>query len=166
MDHSTTPYRHAASPRMRVTLNCTDRHRTKQEFKDECDINKLLERYQQQGVPPRVNSGQPQWGDFTAPDLQTALNTVIEAEALFDELPSSLRNRFDNDPVKLLDWVHDPKNAQEAVSLGFLDAQRLPAGWGSLPPPQNAPSASQAPSQASQSSQSGASGGKEPPKGT
>lgn len=140
--HSKTPYRHAATPRMRVAVTFTDKSRTKQEFIDECDINKLLARYRDQGVPPRTNPGQPQWGDFNAFDLQDSLNMVIEAEQAFADLPSHLRNRFENDPVKLLDWVHDPKNAQEAVSLGFLDAEKLPPGWGSLPNPKTAPNAS------------------------
>lgn len=142
MDNTTTPYRHAASPRMRVAYTFTERSRTKQEFLDECDINKLLARYREQGVPPRTNPKTPQWGEFNAFDLQDSLNLVIEAETAFAELPSHLRNRFENDPVQLLQWVHDPKNAQEAVQLGFLDAEKLPPGWGSLPNTRNAPEAS------------------------
>jgi len=146
MDNTKTPYRHAASPRMRVSTTFTDRSRTKQEFLDECDINKLLARYRDQGVPPRTNPNQPQWGDFNAFDLQDAMNQVIQAEEAFADLPSHIRARFDHDPVQLLEWVHDPKNAQEAVSLGFLDAAKLPPGWGSLPNPGNATTAATSPS--------------------
>lgn len=139
MDHTTTPYRHAASPRLRVSISFPGQGRTKQEFKDECDINVLMRRYQEEGVPPPTNPQQPRWGDFSAFDFQEAMNTVLEAEQLFSELPSHLRNRFANDPVQLLEWVHNPSNAAEAVELGFLDAERLPPGWGSLPNPKSLP---------------------------
>jgi len=110
-----------------------------QQFKDECDINVLMRRYQEEGVPPPTNPNQPQWGDFSAYDFQEAMNTVIEAQQLFSELPSHLRNRFANDPVQLLEWVHNPSNAAEAVELGFLDRDKLPPGWGSLPNPKTPP---------------------------
>lgn len=141
-----TCYRHANSPRYRVGITFEGNGRTKQEFKAESDINTILARYQNQGVPPRENPNAPRWGDFCGYDYTEAMHLVADAQSLFEELPSSLRNRFENDPAKLLHWVHDPKNVQEATSLGFLDEQRLKA---LLPPPDEvsaAPAASQTPS--------------------
>ena len=39
---------------------------------------------------------------------------------MFDSLPSSLRERFSNDPSRLLAFVDDESNFDEAVKLGLL----------------------------------------------
>jgi hypothetical protein len=41
------------------------------------------------------------------------LNKVCEAKSAFEELDSSVRSRFDNDPSKLIDFVTNPDNALE-----------------------------------------------------
>ena len=39
---------------------------------------------------------------------------------MFDNLPSDVRNRFNNNPAQLLDFVADPENKEEAIELGLL----------------------------------------------
>lgn len=116
--------------------------KTKQSHKDECDINNIMRRYMATGQLEHVRDELPQYIDATGYDYQEAQNFIASANSLFAELPSEVRARFDNDPAQLLDFVHDPKNAQEAVQMGFLDETKLPQGWGglNLPPPPPAPS--------------------------
>lgn len=98
---------------------------TQQNFKRECDINLLMARYLEGDVPLvdplKVRSGEPQFGDFfNIPDLMTAQNKLIEAQQMFDSLPSSIRKRFDNDPIAFVDFVSNEDNVDEMRELGIL----------------------------------------------
>lgn len=96
---------------------------TKQSFKDECDINNIMKRYQATGVITHINNRTPEYGDFSDPvDFQQALNTVIESQTMFADLPAELRDRFGNDPQKLLEFLADESNRDEAVKLGIIKA--------------------------------------------
>lgn len=118
--------------------------RTQQQFLKDCDINVILQRYMKHGADPRLPQ-EGMFGDFSnLPDLQSAMNTVIEAETAFFGLPSKVRREFDNDPVKLLEFLQDPGNRDRAVELGLVDAPQEPAGAGGAQPPAEAPSGAQA----------------------
>lgn len=100
---------------------------TKQSFKDECDINVILARYENTGMyyDPLTTRGSraPLFDDFTAvPDYMDAQNFVIEAGEMFDALPSRIRKRFDNSPAQLLEFLADSANVSEAISLGLISA--------------------------------------------
>lgn len=100
---------------------------TKQEFKDECDINLILSRYRD--APPRAWGTPPtlRYGDFAeAPDFLGAQVLVKQSEEQFLSLPAKVRERFANDPVRFLDFVHDPANLAEARELGLLKAEAVP----------------------------------------
>ncbi|WNK12440.1 MAG: internal scaffolding protein [Microvirus sp.] len=135
-------FRHAYGPRFAVRISFTGPGRTKQEFKDECDINVLMAKYLRTGQMDHVNTLLPQFEDVTDIDFQSAQNLIADAMSLFEGIPSAIRNRFDNQPGKLLDWVHDPKNAKEASDLGFLDLSKCPPGYYTAPtPPSTTPPA-------------------------
>lgn len=94
--------------------------RTHQSFREEVDINTIVERFGLTGELPE-NVRLPVSGDFTGiTDFQTALNAVRSAEEAFMELPAQLRARFANDPQKLLEFVEDGSNLAEARKLGLL----------------------------------------------
>ena len=111
----------------RVMFACVGESRTEQAHRDEVDINKIVARYQRTGVLP-VRSGVAQFGDFSQiGDYHEALDQVMVAERMFHELPSGVRRRFANDPGKLIQFLSDPGNLAEAVSLGLVSADALPA---------------------------------------
>jgi len=114
------------TPRTRSGITFAAQGRTKQQFADECDINNIMSRYLKTGIIDHVRDGAPQFLDASPVEFQEAMQIVAQAETLFEELPSSIRNRFDNDPAQLLEFVHDPSNIAEAVSMGFLDPTKLP----------------------------------------
>lgn len=104
-------------------IEFTDPSMTKQSFKDECDVNNIMRRFNATGVVTHVNGRRPEFGDFTSvATFQESLNTVIEAESMFAELPAAIRDRFGNDPRQLLEFVADPDNRDEAVTLGIVKA--------------------------------------------
>jgi len=91
-----------------------------------------------------VNQRLPHFEDVSDIDFQAAQNLIADAKSMFLDIPSGIRARFDNDPGKLLDWVHDPKNAKEASDLGFLNLDLCPPGY--YQAPTTNPSSSPSPS--------------------
>lgn len=107
--------------------------RTKQSHKDECDVNLILKSWRYGDGKPitHVNEQVPTFGDFSAvQDFATAKQRVAAAEAEFANLPSDLRREMDNDPAKLLEYIEEASNYQEAVELGLIDPEVDP------PPPE------------------------------
>jgi phage internal scaffolding protein len=94
--------------------------RTKQSFRDECDINNILRQFNVTGELP-IGSVQPQYGDFSGiTDYQSALNAVMAAQDSFLALPAKLRARFDNDPALFVEFASDEANRDELKALGLL----------------------------------------------
>lgn len=101
---------------------------TQQSAKEECDINFIVERAKRGADINHLNRKVPQYGDFTSlpTDLRDCLNTVRKADEAFMSLDAQVRRRFENDPVLMLDFLNDPKNRDEAVSLGLVAAPPPP----------------------------------------
>lgn len=108
--------------------------RTKQSFRDECDINTIVRRFGLTGeMPPPLS---PQFGDFSnVVDFQTAMNAIRHAGESFMTLPASLRSRFDNDPSKLIAFLENKANFDEAVKLGLVNPPPLPVQQEAPPAP-------------------------------
>ncbi len=101
--------------------------RTKQSFRDECDINNILRQFNVTGQLP-VGSVQPQYGDFSGiTDYQSALNAVMAAQDSFLQLPAKVRAKFDNDPALFVDWASDEANRDEMKALGLLREETVQA---------------------------------------
>ena len=109
-------------------LVCLEPTLAQQHFADECDINYVLKNFGVQGL--QVSPLEPRYGDFTGVvDYHSALNAVIATEDGFMALPADLRTRFDNDPSKLIDFIENPANRQEAESLGLVNkTEPVPVG--------------------------------------
>lgn len=60
------------------------------------------------------------YDDFTdSKSLQDALEITIHAKQQFEMLPAEIRNRFENEPGRFLDFVNDPKTLEEQYKLGI-----------------------------------------------
>lgn len=113
---------------------------TQQSFKDECDINKIMEKYHKTREITHLNLRKGVYADLSnVTDYMSALDTVAKATSAFDSLPSKLRTRFENDPSQLLAFVNNPTNYDEAVSLGLVQKPIPQSTSPSQPtqPPQN-----------------------------
>jgi len=126
-----------AFSKKRVVETTSQEMVTKQDQKDDTDINKITERHLHTGVLAS-NTGrrgarprQAMFGDFSsAADFQTAVNGINDAELAFSQLPGRLRARFKNSAYQLMRFLEDPANLDEAVKLGLVE-----------PPPKEAPKA-------------------------
>lgn len=93
---------------------------TQQQFKDDADINEIVRRFGLTGQLPE-NLRMPVSGDFTGvSDFQSAMNLVLQAQEEFMKLPAHVRERFGNDPSKLMAFLDDASNRDEARKLGLL----------------------------------------------
>lgn len=121
-------------------LDCKDKSLAQQHFRDEVDINTIVERFGLTGMLPQVTA-LPQSGDFTGIfDFQSALNTVRLAQEQFMALPAKMRARFHNNPQELLVFLEDDENRPEAEKLGLVKPVEKPT-----PPPEPAPKAPETP---------------------
>jgi len=102
-------------------LACKDASLTQQHQKDQADINYIIDQFNVTGILP-TSPISPQYGDFSGiGDYQSALNAVIAMEDEFMALPANVRARFENDPEKLLDFMSNDKNRDEAIKLGLIN---------------------------------------------
>ena len=95
---------------------------TRQSEADQCDINKIMERFDRTGQLPVSLKAQPQYGDARTVDFQTAKQIVIDAEKAFKELPAKARQHFGHDPENMLKALSDTSegNAKKLIELGIL----------------------------------------------
>ena len=103
----------------RFAIECAG-GRTKQEFKDECDLNVLMKRYERTGVAPGARLGNPFYVDAAdLPSYMEALQLVSDAHESFAALPARVRAEFDNDPEKFVAFAQDPANKEKLVEWGL-----------------------------------------------
>lgn len=93
---------------------------TEQAHKELCDVNNIIKKYDTQGVITHVSKMEAKFGDMTGMDFKSMMDQITDAQNMFNDLPSEIRNRFDNSPVKLLDFMDNPENRKEAIELGMI----------------------------------------------
>lgn len=98
-----------------------------QQFKDDCDINSIMRRFQKTGAFDHVAAHQPQYGEVSPLSYHESMNIISQAQSMFADLPSSLRRRFNGDPSELLEFVQNPENAVEAQELGLALSDKAAA---------------------------------------
>lgn len=95
---------------------------THQSFLEECDYNNVLAKWQKSGLITHINPAVPTYEDVSAfVDYQSSLELIRSAQEQFLALPSHVRDRFENDPAKLISFLQDPANAAEAAKLGLIN---------------------------------------------
>lgn len=102
---------------------------TQQQFAEEADINNIIARYERTGilVDPLIDRrGQPMYGDFSNIDSYfEAQIKVARARELFDALPAKIRDRFGGDPGKLIEFIENEENREEAIMLGLIEKPEI-----------------------------------------
>lgn len=128
------------APRLELDCSVAGPSLTKQSFAGDTDINKIIAKFEKTGMIEHVNRRQPFYGDVSEyRGYQESLEMVREAQELFNNMSANIRERFENDPVKMIEFLDNPANLQEAIDLGMVlpDPRR---GQGS---PENVPQGGQ-----------------------
>ncbi|QXP08465.1 MAG: internal scaffolding protein [Arizlama microvirus] len=106
----------------RKTIDCSKDGLTQQQFRKECDINYIVDKARTSGLVTNLNKKTPFYGDVSKlPDYQTAQNLVILAEESFMSLDARIRERFNNDPGKMMAFLSKKENKEEAIKLGLIN---------------------------------------------
>lgn len=99
---------------------------TSQAMADEADINKIVARVIK-GQTVMAPDGEPFYGDVSEfGGLQEAIIKVQEADELFMQVSAEIREKFDNDPVKFIDFLANPDNMDEGRKLGLIKDKPKP----------------------------------------
>lgn len=95
---------------------------TEQRFKEDSQIENIVKRFEKTGEIPVLANAIKQYGDFTKRlELQSALDTVIRAEEVFNAIPAKIRARFENNPLKFCEFVENPANEAALIEMGLLE---------------------------------------------
>lgn len=114
-----------AYERQRLAITFTAPSMAQQHFREECDINNIMARYEKTGLIEHAARFGGRYEDVTAGlDYHEACNMIIRAQEAFATLPARVRAHFDNDPAAFLAAVEDPDRKDELRELGLL---RMPS---------------------------------------
>lgn len=105
---------------------------TQQQFKDECDIHRILTRYAEYGTCDHLMRVAPKYVDCThisSKTFQDHLDFMMDFDDYFDSLPQEVRDKFDDDPEAMMEYLADEKNFEAACELGIIskDSERATA---------------------------------------
>ncbi len=87
--------------------------RTKQCHKDECNIDKIMARFNQTGTMSHLAKYEGVYADFSDFDFHKQATMLTKGTEIFDSLNAELRREFGQSPAAFFAYVNDPKNADE-----------------------------------------------------
>ena len=94
--------------------------KTVRSFGYETDINNIVQGCGS-SFPTRQVQPQTEIGYFKPGQYEEAMIIAANARSQFEELPSDVRLKFNNDPGQLINFLNDSKNDDEAVKLGLKE---------------------------------------------
>jgi len=114
----------------RPTVDCSvEPSRTKQSFKESCDINVIMARQRKTGLITHLSTRHPVYADVSQmTDFRQSLEQVREVEDFFMRLPARVREHFANEPASFLEYMNDSgRTVDELKELGLrlLDDDRF-----------------------------------------
>lgn len=93
---------------------------TDQSYKKECDVNHIINKFMKTGQITHLARQSGIYADVSnITDLQDSLSKIQLAQEALGSLPAKLRDRFQNDPQKMIDFINDPKNTEECIQYGL-----------------------------------------------
>ncbi|AZL82686.1 internal scaffolding protein [Apis mellifera associated microvirus 20] len=108
--------------RVRVSTKTVGEPMTQQQFKDQVEINNIINKYRTTGEMHHLNRSQGVYLDVSKiTNLLEAHAIVQKASDAFMDLPADLRSRFENNPQKLIEFMQNPQNKDEAIELGLME---------------------------------------------
>ena len=100
---------------------------TRQEFSEECDVNKIMARYQATGILPNSTKEPIYWDAARVPNnLQDAMASMMYANELFMQLGAPIRKEFDNDATRFVEFATNPENGAKLKEWGLTAPEPLP----------------------------------------
>ena len=93
---------------------------TQEQFAEECQINNIIRRHDRSGVIEHIARGNAIYGDFSnVTDFSDALDQINQAKEEFLNIPSEIREKFQNDAGQFFKFASNPDNIEELRELGL-----------------------------------------------
>jgi|TARA_A100001015_G_C15036330_1_gene736451 phage internal scaffolding protein len=120
-----TPY---TNPPARCWFETTGESMTQQHFAEESEINNILRSHDRNGVIEHIHRGNAIYGDFSnITDFSDALDQIREAQQEFLNVPSEIREKFQNDAGQFFKFASDPNNLDELIKMGLANPKQSEA---------------------------------------
>ncbi len=112
-----TPY---TNPKVVEPFNTVGESLTQEQFAEESEINNIIRSHDRNGVIEHINRGNAIYGDFSGiTDFSEALDQIREAQNEFMNIPSEIREKFQNDAGQFFKFASNPENIQELREMGL-----------------------------------------------
>lgn len=100
-----------------VTIQSVD-GKTKQKFRDETDVNRIVARHQISTANSHLITYPPEvYREFEGVDLMDMHLRAERAKEIFAALGSELRNEFNNNAFQFISFASDPANREKLAEL-------------------------------------------------
>jgi len=97
--------------RRRVQEMNTKPSKTQQQFLAETDANQIMKKYNKSLYLEAFNTDPSMYSNLASKkDFFESQQILTQAHQAFQMLPSEVRKKFENDPAKMVAFVHDQKN--------------------------------------------------------
>lgn len=105
--------------RVSKVMTVTGPGRTEQSYKDDTDINRLLQPAIKKGLLRHVEKFAGEYDDIPVESFQDAQFIVAKGQNMFEALPSYIRDKFGT-PAKFMEFVQNPDNETWLRKNGLL----------------------------------------------
>ena len=79
------------------------------------DINRMVKKYSVGEIQQQATAFEGVYGDFDDIDYQTALTKIAKADEIFNQIPSEIRQQFNNSAGQFIDFVTNPQITNEQL---------------------------------------------------
>ncbi len=94
--------------------------KTDTQFKDDVDVNYIIDRFSKTGQLTHTNHQNMTYQDLSElEDLPTTLNLINKTKEQFHKLPAEKRKLFDNNPNTYVEFLSNPSNAETLQKIGL-----------------------------------------------
>ena len=79
-----------------------------------------MRKYEKTGILEHAAKYGPEYANYVgAPDFKQAMDYIANAHSLFNQVPAKIRDRFDNDAGKYLEFMTDEGNFEQIKQMGL-----------------------------------------------
>ena len=106
---------------------------TQQHFKEQCDINRILDAYKVKARAMGVSVaelmpklGSEQFLDVSnLDDYLTSQNRIAQVNQMFEALPAEVRRSYNDNPANFVAALGDSRNYRKFADLGIMDINQV-----------------------------------------
>lgn len=103
--------------KFRTHINLGGESRTEQAHANDVDINQIMAKAMRGQHSDYIRDHAGSYGDTSPLSYLEANIVVANAKSMFEDLPSKIRNKFENKPEQFLEFVQNPDNLEEMYEL-------------------------------------------------